>query len=141
MGGLNEAPKQAKDHTPHVEGDLKREAIERTNNFGQAGETYRRFSEFERNELITNLVNTLSTCKKDIQDQMIENFTKADPDYGNRVAEGLKKPLKTTATDRSARQKPLKPLSRLKKKAIRLIRINLKTGPLPALFFYTCFVP
>ncbi|WP_439846140.1 catalase KatX [Bacillus spizizenii] len=112
MGGLKEAKQDGKDHTPHVEGDVKREAIDRTNNFGQAGETYRRFTEFERNELITNLVNTLSTCRKEIQDQMIENFTKADPDYGKRVAEGLKKvsennsngPIGTTETEQAARQ-------------------------------------
>ncbi len=112
MGGLNEAKQDGKDHTPHVEGDVKREAIDRSNNFGQAGETYRRFSEFERNELITNLVNTLSSCRKDIQDQMIENFTKADPDYGKRVAEGLKKaaesnsggPIGTTDTAQAAKQ-------------------------------------
>ncbi|MEH7872601.1 catalase KatX [Bacillus velezensis] len=112
MGGLNEAKQDGKDHTPHVEGDVKREAIDRPNNFGQAGETYRRFSEFERNELITNLVNTLSACRKDIQDQMIENFTKADPDYGKRVAEGLKKasesnsggPIGTTDTAQAAKQ-------------------------------------
>ncbi|MFT4398818.1 catalase KatX [Bacillus sp. SW14] len=112
MGGLKEAKQDGKDHTPHVEGDVKREALDRTNNFGQAGETYRRFSEFERNELITNLVNTLSTCRKEIQDQMIENFTKADPDYGKRVAEGLKKasennsngPIGTTETEQAAMQ-------------------------------------
>lgn len=90
IGGLKEAKQDGKDHTPHVEGNVKREAIDRTNNFGQAGETYRRFTDFERDELITNLVNALSTCRKEIQDQMIENFTKADPDYGKRVAEGLK---------------------------------------------------
>ncbi|MEK5213625.1 catalase KatX [Bacillus sp. FSL R5-0603] len=112
MGGLKEAKQDGKDHTPHVEGDVKREAIDRTNNFGQAGETYRRFTEFERNELITNLVNTLSTCRKEIQDQMIENFTKADPDYGKRIAEGLKKvsennsngPIGTTETEQAAKQ-------------------------------------
>ncbi|MGG3623600.1 catalase KatX [Bacillus gobiensis] len=90
IGGLKEAKQDGKDHTPHVEGDVKREAIDRPNNFGQAGETYRRLTDFERDELIKNLVNALSTCRKEIQDQMIENFTKADPDYGKRVAEGLK---------------------------------------------------
>ncbi|MGV2470055.1 catalase-related domain-containing protein, partial [Bacillus subtilis] len=100
-----------KDHTPHVEGEVKREAMDRTNTFGQAGESYRLFTEFERNEFITNLVNTLSTCRKEIQDQMIENFTKADPDYEKRVAEGLKKvsennsngPICTTETEPAAK--------------------------------------
>ncbi|MFE8701321.1 catalase KatX [Cytobacillus sp. FJAT-54145] len=90
IGGLKEAPRAGKDHTPYVEGEVKRERIDRTNNFGQAGETYRRFNEWERNELITNLVNTLKPCRKEIQDKMIDIFTQCDPDYGRRVAEGLK---------------------------------------------------
>jgi catalase len=32
----------------------------------------------------------LSICKKDIQDKMIQHFINADPEYGRRVAEGLK---------------------------------------------------
>ncbi|MCR6111011.1 catalase [Bacillus sp. A301a_S52] len=91
IGGLKEAQQDGKDHTPYVEGDVKREAIDRQNNFKQAGETYRRFSEFERSELINNLVNALKPCRQDIQEQMVDHFKKADPDYGRRVAEGLKK--------------------------------------------------
>ncbi len=90
MGGLKEASKDGKDHTPYVEGEVKREKIDRENNFGQAGETYRRFSDWERDELVNNLVNTLKPCRKEIQDQMIENFYKCDQDYGKRVEEGLK---------------------------------------------------
>lgn len=139
MGGLKEAKQDGKDHTPHVEGDVKREAIDRTNNFGQAGETYRRFTEFERNELITNLVNTLSTCRKEIQDQMIENFTKADPDYGKRVAEGLKKFPKTTATGRSAQLKRNRLQNRLSRKAIRLTRIKNSEQDLFEVLFFSFF--
>ncbi|WP_018924511.1 catalase [Salsuginibacillus kocurii] len=90
-GGLHEAEQEGKEHTPYAEGEIKREAIERQNNFKQAGETYRRFTEFEQNELIANLVDNLKSCRQDIQNQMIENFTAADPDYGRRVEEGLKK--------------------------------------------------
>ncbi|MFC4323894.1 catalase KatX [Litchfieldia salsa] len=89
IGGLKEAKQSGKDHTPYVEGEVKREKIDRENNFGQAGETYRRFSDWERNELILNLVNTLKPCRKEIQDQMVEYFTKCDEDYGRRVKEGL----------------------------------------------------
>ncbi|BBP93562.1 hypothetical protein BsIDN1_71800 [Bacillus safensis] len=46
-----------------VEGEVKREAIDRPNNFGQAGETYRRFNDWEREELIKNLVNTCDMSK------------------------------------------------------------------------------
>ncbi|WP_232725450.1 catalase KatX [Bacillus sp. FJAT-44742] len=91
IGGLQEADQAGKEHTPYVEGELKRESIDRTNNFGQAGETYRRLSDFERNELISNLVDTLKPCREEIQNQMIENFKKADPEYGRRVEEGLRR--------------------------------------------------
>jgi catalase len=90
LGGLKEAPKVYKDHTPQYNAALVREKINRQNNFKQAGETYRNFEEWEREELISNLVNTLSPVRKDIQDKMIELFTQCDEDYGRRVAEGLK---------------------------------------------------
>jgi catalase len=47
-----------------LQGNIKREKISRENNFGQAGETYRRFSDWERDELISNLVDALSQCGK-----------------------------------------------------------------------------
>ncbi|MCA1029706.1 catalase [Bacillus timonensis] len=90
IGGLKEAKNPGKEHEPYVEGNLKREKISRENNFGQAGETFRRFNDWERQELISNLVDALSGCRKEIQDRMIDLFTQCDPDYGKRVAEGLK---------------------------------------------------
>jgi catalase len=90
LGGLKEAPKAGKDHTPTYSGSLVRQKIDRTNDFKQAGETYRNFEDWERDDLINNLVNTLANANKVIQDKMIENFTKADADYGRRVAEGLR---------------------------------------------------
>ena len=68
---------------------LVREKISRTNDFGQAGDTYRKFEDWERDELISNLVDALKICKPVIQQKMIQYFTNADPDYGRRVAEGL----------------------------------------------------
>jgi catalase len=87
---LKEAPHAGKPHTPHVAGNLTREKISRTNDFKQAGERYRSFEPWERDELIMNLVSNLKMCKKDIQDRMLSYFTQADPEYGRRVAEGLK---------------------------------------------------
>ena len=91
LNGLKEAPKAGKDHMPHYEGRLMREKIDRENNFKQAGERYRAFEDWERNDLITNLVNTLTSANKIIQDKMIELFTQCDEDYGRRVKEGLAK--------------------------------------------------
>jgi catalase len=90
LGGLKEAPRAGKDYTPQYNARLVRQKIERTNDFKQAGETYRNFEEWEREDLISNLSNTLAACDKRIQDKMIEHFTLADEDYGRRVAEGIK---------------------------------------------------
>jgi catalase len=90
LGGLKEAPKAGKDYTPRYDANLVRQKIDRTNDFKQAGETYRNFEEWEREDLISNLSNTLAACDKRIQDKMIEHFTLADKDYGRRVAEGIK---------------------------------------------------
>ena len=91
MSGLKEAPKAGRDHTPHYDADLVRQKIDRTNDFKQAGERYRAHEDWERDDLILNLVNTLAPAQKGIQDRMVELFTKCDADYGRRVAEGLQK--------------------------------------------------
>ncbi|MGI8546162.1 MAG: catalase-related domain-containing protein, partial [Gemmatimonadaceae bacterium] len=53
-------------------------------------ERYRSFESWERDDLILNLVSALSTCDAGIQQRMIDHFTRCDPEYGNRVAEGLR---------------------------------------------------
>ncbi|MET3504026.1 catalase [Halalkalibacter oceani] len=90
LGGLKEAEQIGDVHKPHYDDKLVREPIDRQNNFGQAGDTYRSFEPWEQDELISNLVDALSVCQPHIQEKMIEHFTKADEDYGRRVAEGLK---------------------------------------------------
>ncbi|WP_036746186.1 catalase [Paenibacillus sp. UNC451MF] len=91
LGGLQEAPKHANEHEPYYDAKLVRQAIPRTNNFGQAGDTYRAFEEWEREELISNLVDAFMVCSSEIRERMIQNLTEADADYGRRVAEGLAK--------------------------------------------------
>ena len=92
---LKEAAPSGKPHTPHVEGNLVREKISRTNDFKQAGERYRAFEPWERDELIMNMVGNLSMCKKDIQERMLKHLTAADADYGKRVADGLAMKMKS----------------------------------------------
>jgi catalase len=89
LGGLKESSKHGKDHEPHYDANLVRQKIDRTNDFGQAGKTYRAFDDVERNELISNLVDALKICKPNIQNTMVDYFTNADPNYGKRVREGL----------------------------------------------------
>ena len=91
LNGLVEAKPSGKDHEPLYNNvRLVRQKIDRQNNFKQAGERFRAFEDWEREDLITNLVNTLAPAKKHIQDKMIELFTQCDPEYGRRVAEGLR---------------------------------------------------
>ena len=89
MNGLKEARKAGKDHTPLYNARLVREKIDRKNDFKQAGERYRAHEQWEKDDLITNLVNTLQPAEQHIKDKMIQLFTQCDAEYGRRVAEGL----------------------------------------------------
>ena len=89
LGGLKEAQAAGKDHTPYAAGNVVRQNIDRENNFKQAGERYRAFEDWERDELISNLVSGLMPCVPEIQQRMVTMFTQCDEDYGRRVAEGL----------------------------------------------------
>ncbi|MBP2239593.1 catalase [Cytobacillus eiseniae] len=89
MGGLKEAVQAGKEYTPHFEGNLVRESIDRNDNTKQAGETYRGFDQWEKDELINNLVNDLTICPSDIREKMIALAEQADDEYGRRLKEGL----------------------------------------------------
>lgn len=102
LGGLKEAKQDGKDHQPHVEGKLVRQKIDRENNFKQAGETYREFSDLERDELIMNIVENLKKCHQEIKDTMVDMFYKCDEDYGKRVEQGLKNAKMTDTKAESA---------------------------------------
>lgn len=89
IDGLKEAPQSGKPHTPYVEGNVERQRISRTNDYGQAGDRYRSFSDFEREDLILNLVTQLKQCNPEIQERMVYHLTQCDREYGARVREGL----------------------------------------------------
>ncbi|WP_458118909.1 catalase [Paenibacillus sp. Z6-24] len=92
LGGLQEAPKAGKDHEPeYYNTRLMREKIDRPNDFAQAGETYRSFEDWERDELISNLGSNLAQCNEVIQEKVLANITQADKDYGKRVREMMEK--------------------------------------------------
>jgi catalase len=74
---------------PRYEGRLMRQSIDRTNDFKQAGERYRLHEDWEREDLINNMVGALADAAQVIQDKMIELCTKCDEDWGRRVAEGI----------------------------------------------------
>jgi len=88
-GGLAEAETGGQAYTPYIAGNLVRQTIERTNDYKQAGERYRSFEDWERDDLINNLVSNLKQCNKDIQERMVHHLTQCDAGYGRRVAEGI----------------------------------------------------
>lgn len=103
QGSPKEAQLSGKPHTPWVQGNLVRQAIDRENNYAQAGDRYRTFEDWERDDLISNLVGGLSQCERDCQEHIVWHLTQCDEDYGRRVAEGLGLPaVSTSALERAA---------------------------------------
>lgn len=100
LGGYQEADKgERPEHRPTFNAAAMSAPIDRPNNYGQAGDTYRELEDWERDELIHNLSDDLAVCDKTIQDAMVEHFTKADEDYGRRVKEGIEKKMKEMKED------------------------------------------
>ncbi|TFH53569.1 MAG: hypothetical protein E4G89_00850 [Methanothrix sp.] len=78
-------------YSPHIEGNLVREKIKKTDDFTQAGERYRSMNKTEMKHLVENLVADLShVTVPAIQKRAIENLKKADERLGKAVAMGLK---------------------------------------------------
>jgi len=100
-GSPQEAQPFGQPHTPWVEGNLVRQSIDRENNYQQAGERYRSFEDWERADLIGNLVAGLSQCERDCQEDIVQHLAQCDEDYGRRVAEGLG--LSAASTSEQAR--------------------------------------
>jgi len=89
-GGMpGEAPSYLTVQT-RVEGNTTRRKISLTNDFELAGGRYRSLGKVDQDHLVDNIVDSLGNADKPIQQRMVENLTKADPDMGRRVAEGLK---------------------------------------------------
>jgi catalase len=88
-GGLEEADAPGPMYEPMIQGRLTRATIERTNDYAQAGERYRTMDDWEREDLILNLTDALNQCERHIQERMVEHFTRCDPEFGRRVAEGI----------------------------------------------------
>jgi catalase len=74
----------------HIKGKVVRQKISLTNDFQQAGERYRSLSKVDQDHLVDNIVDSLSKANKSIQQRMVANLTKADVEFGKRVAKGLK---------------------------------------------------
>ncbi|MBX6384804.1 MAG: catalase [Microbispora sp.] len=89
-GGLREGQSPGYDEQgPQIVGRLTRKRIPRTNDYKQAGERYLLMEQWERDDLVTNLVTMLSRCDRPIQERMVWHFLLAEDDLGLRVGEGL----------------------------------------------------
>jgi catalase len=62
--------------------------------YTQAGDLYRLMSKEERIRLVENIVAAITPVEReDIKLREIQHFYKADREYGERVAKGLKLPI------------------------------------------------
>jgi catalase len=90
LDGLVEAPKPAdEEQGPVYNARLTRARIPLTNDYQQAGERYQLQEDWEREELIANLVDKLSGVSRPLQERMVWHFLMADSDYGRRIGEGI----------------------------------------------------
>ena len=89
LAGHAEADDSYREYRPHVSGEVLRQPIDRTNNYAQAGERYRTIDQWERDDLVHNLVGELKNCKPILQEMMLEHIYKCDAEFGERVAAGI----------------------------------------------------
>jgi catalase len=89
-GGHREAQYPTHDEQgPEIRGRLTRTRIPRPNDYLQAGQRYLLMQNWERDDLVHNLVMALSQCDRPIQERMVWHFLLVEDDLGLRVGEGL----------------------------------------------------
>jgi catalase len=90
LGGLREAEYPAHDEQgPEITGRLTRKRIPRTDDYTQAGQRYLLSEQWEKDDLVANLVDGLSQCDRPIQERMVWHLFMAEDELGQRVGEGL----------------------------------------------------
>ncbi|MFI6789089.1 catalase [Nonomuraea sp. NPDC050383] len=89
-GGLGEAPKPVSaEQGPVISGRLTRARIPRTNDYVQAGQRYLLMHQWERDDLVENLVQNIGQCARPVQERMVWHFLLAEDELGLRVGQGL----------------------------------------------------
>jgi catalase len=90
IGGLREAAYPTHDvQGPEIVGRLTRKRIPRTNDYTQAGERYLLSEQWEKDDLVKNLVDALSQCRREIQERMVWHFFMCEDELGQRVGDGV----------------------------------------------------
>ncbi|MBA2449150.1 MAG: catalase [Chloroflexi bacterium] len=103
LGGLQEATYATHDEQgPVIHGRLTRKKLSRTNDYQQAGERYRTIEQWERDDLVKNLVDALNQSERQVQERMVGHFQQCDQELGRRVADGvgIQAPAMEAATPR-----------------------------------------
>ncbi|WP_419888009.1 catalase KatA [Neobacillus niacini] len=89
LGGPTESP-EAKTTAFPVSGVADSVSYDHNDHYTQAGDLYRLMSEEERMRLIETVVGAMKPVERDeIKHRQIQHFYKADPEYGERIAQGL----------------------------------------------------
>ena len=89
-GGLREAQYPTHDEQgPEITGRLTRKRIDRTDDYTQAGQRYLLSEQWEKDDLVANLVDGLSQCDRPIQERMLWHLFMAEDELGQRVGEGI----------------------------------------------------
>jgi catalase len=90
LGGLREDQYPTHDEQgPVIEGRLTRKRIPRTDDYRQAGERYLLSEEWERDDLVKNLVGLIGQCDRAIQERMVWHLFMCEDELGQRVGDGL----------------------------------------------------
>jgi catalase len=90
LGGLREAPhRDPVEQGPVITGRLTRAKLDRRNDYQQASDRWRTIQEWERDDLVANLVEQLAQCERQIQERMVWHFLLVDDAYGERVGDGI----------------------------------------------------
>ena len=90
QGGPKTVPEEGAPYKPHLQGNMTREKIHKTDDFTQAKERYLAMNETEKDHLAGNLVADLShVTKPEIQRRAIGNLAQVDENLAANVAKGL----------------------------------------------------
>lgn len=89
-GGLREGQAPTHDEQgPEIVGRLTRKRIPRTNDYTQAGQRYQLMEQWEKDDLVANLVANIGEAVREVQERMVWHFLLCDDELGRRVGEGL----------------------------------------------------
>ncbi|MHA3948639.1 catalase [Cellulomonas bogoriensis] len=89
-GGLREAQYPTHDvQGPEIVGHLTRARIPRTNDYTQAGQRYQLMEQWEKDDLVHNLVDLISQAAREVQERMVWHFYLCDDELGARIGDGL----------------------------------------------------